>query len=714
MEIDNWSTSASLNTSVIGVNIAESMQRADVNNAMRGIMAGVKEFANSQASIVKVPVSAGTGGDDTTALQTLLDQGGNIYIPLPSSGFYNISNTLYLESNTTLFVEPGTIFKQIAASNKLMLSNKAYAAATTNVTITWSSGYTASVTWTSHGRAVGDYVWITGSTSGAYRGVFPIVSVTDANTIVIRLRRVPSAAASGQAVAKQADENITVLNAGYWDYNQANNTSSTQSNDAHVMTFGGLAGFRFSGAEFANTKKYCFYMAAAVDFKVSNLNAIVSINSDLIKIHGPAWRGEVNGVYGISGDDFFSIQPHSPDAFSGYRFDWGDCVDINLNDVQLAGGAVNVVNAVRIYPPSVDAILAGFEVDGIEGSMDGRVVSIYDDDFANWTGSISTTTMTVTAVASGTLSIGMPVTGAAAGTRITALGTGTGGTGTYTVSVSQTLGSTALSAMGTLESAVIRNNRAQGSYLLSIENATTKSLVYQQCGRAMTTTGASQCLIDTTAVVNRLVFDDWCINNTDIVVGSAALEVKGSLIDLSVNNCRYNAASSYFVAATANGQTIRKMDFFDCSIDVATSVYASGGYTFTSTPAINVIGGYLKSTTPFEIQHDASLSLHAMAIDCTNALSVAAAGKTVTYSVTGNCKLLSGQWYNGSQAGNLNPRSFEIIGNLGGATIQRAAGNMMTTNSLAGTIPANCYAICDATGAANSWSAISAGAIKTY
>lgn len=64
-----------------------------------------------------------------------------------------------------------------------------------------------------------------------------------------------------------------------------------------------------------------------------------------------------------------------------------------------------------------------------------------------FTGSISGTTLTVTAVTSGTLAIGQTIGGAAFATKITALGTGTGGTGTYVVSVSQTLGSGPLLAV---------------------------------------------------------------------------------------------------------------------------------------------------------------------------------------------------------------------------------------------------------------------------
>ena len=59
------------------------------------------------------------------------------------------------------------------------------------------------------------------------------------------------------------------------------------------------------------------------------------------------------------------------------------------------------------------------------------------------TGAIAGTTLTVSAVSSGTLAAGMTIQGAGitANTIITALGTGTGGAGTYTVNFSQTISS---------------------------------------------------------------------------------------------------------------------------------------------------------------------------------------------------------------------------------------------------------------------------------
>lgn len=70
---------------------------------------------------------------------------------------------------------------------------------------------------------------------------------------------------------------------------------------------------------------------------------------------------------------------------------------------------------------------------------------------ASFTGSIAGTTLTVSAVASGTLAVGQTLvdtTGALiVGTTITGLGTGTGGTGTYIVSNTQTVGSESMQAI---------------------------------------------------------------------------------------------------------------------------------------------------------------------------------------------------------------------------------------------------------------------------
>lgn len=65
------------------------------------------------------------------------------------------------------------------------------------------------------------------------------------------------------------------------------------------------------------------------------------------------------------------------------------------------------------------------------------------------TGSLAGTTLTVSAVGSGTLAVGQALNGAGIqpGTTITAFGSGSGGTGTYTVSVAQTVASETINAI---------------------------------------------------------------------------------------------------------------------------------------------------------------------------------------------------------------------------------------------------------------------------
>ena len=107
----------------------------------------------------------------------------------------------------------------------------------------------------------------------------------------------------------------------------------------------------------------------------------------------------------------------------------GDVANLNM-----AGGAAGYV----------------LQTDGIgnlswtpKGTLYSNITDFYPTVF---TGSIATTTLTVTAVTSGSIGVGTYITGTGvtAGTYITALGTGSGGNGTYTVSASQTVTSRTL------------------------------------------------------------------------------------------------------------------------------------------------------------------------------------------------------------------------------------------------------------------------------
>lgn len=109
---------------------------------------------------------------------------------------------------------------------------------------------------------------------------------------------------------------------------------------------------------------------------------------------------------------------------------------------------------------NAEGLTMGQMVVTLENSADVGDIVAYDTTtgklsalpaLTEFTGTISTTTLTVTAVAAGALAVGQLIsgTGVTPGTYITALGTGLGGTGTYTIGISQTVGSpTAMTAPG--------------------------------------------------------------------------------------------------------------------------------------------------------------------------------------------------------------------------------------------------------------------------
>lgn len=150
----------------------------------------------------------------------------------------------------------------------------------------------------------------------------------------------------------------------------------------------------------------------------------------------------------------------------------GDVSGLTLTQLQALSGSLNIVvdgypfnaSSVNLSAAASFSAAAGI-IQTALNAADPSEASITASIGGLVTGSISTTTLTVTAVTDGTLHVGdtLSGTGITAGTTITALGTGTGGTGTYTVSPSQSAGSTAITAVSS-----ILNVTAVGSGTLAV------------------------------------------------------------------------------------------------------------------------------------------------------------------------------------------------------------------------------------------------------
>lgn len=173
--------------------------------------------------------------------------------------------------------------------------------------------------------------------------------------------------------------------------------------------------------------------------------------------------------------DFIDIFGNNLLLIYNWQIDKWSYASTDVDYISTVASAGKTLEGMNVYGPGVRQFTGSIStttltITGITGTLTagsfvvGTRYVIASTGTTNWTsiGASSSAVGTVficTGVGSGTgtvtgaLSIGQIITGTGvtAGTQITALGTGTGGTGTYTVSVSQTVASTTINADGSID-----------------------------------------------------------------------------------------------------------------------------------------------------------------------------------------------------------------------------------------------------------------------
>lgn len=360
MAIKDYSTSASLNTSISGINIAENCPSGNVNDAQRQMMAdSATDYATrlAEATSLKAKGATGDGGtDDTTAIASAFSTAGKS-LTAPNGNYYCHGLSTGADQQNLIGLGDANFFRN---ANGALLTVANPDAIIRNLSL-WANAFT------------GDLLVVTGAR--------------------VLLDHCAARATTGS------------------DY-----AALIQGSDCQ--------------------------MRGAKDVYDGKVKFIAVDNSHLNEY------GIVDGVH-VTGL-FEAVN-------TGYlRID--NCL-LSGGLTVSADGTVNGVNGPKVTNTRIKlnvSIKASSTVLGVGTSVSGGNVTIGDPG-ASVTASIAATTMTVTAVGSGTLAIGQTLSGSGvtAGTTITALGTGTGGTGTYTVSVSQTAGSTTVTATGIYTGIVI-------------------------------------------------------------------------------------------------------------------------------------------------------------------------------------------------------------------------------------------------------------------
>jgi len=197
----------------------------------------------------------------------------------------------------------------------------------------------------------------------------------------------------------------------------------------------------------SSTTKVDITSQGSGQFAIVRAHGVRSINysNDQIKFfENPGWSSSQRFVYYRGDQSPALIQQSSaggtagPADAVGTITDWYTADSANLTSTYFVTGGASAdwtINSTSTgaYNVTEGPLLAINSTRKEYGSFSG-------------TGSIATTTLTITSVTDGRLAIGSVIsgTGVTASTRITAFGTGTGGIGTYTVSSSQTVASTTI------------------------------------------------------------------------------------------------------------------------------------------------------------------------------------------------------------------------------------------------------------------------------
>jgi len=177
---------------------------------------------------------------------------------------------------------------------------------------------------------------------------------------------------------------------------------------------------------------------------------------------------------------------------------------------------------------------------------------------ATFTGSISTTTLTVDSVLSGTIAVGQAIfgQGIAQNTVITALGTGTGGAGTYTVSNSQTVTTTTINSVAapavvtgditgtTLDVTAVSSGTLQIGQTLEGANVTDGTII-TAFGTGTGGTGTYTVSPSQTAASATI----YALNWTVLPATDGAFE-GGGTVDITDNYFLYNKPGSQLWAAS--------------------------------------------------------------------------------------------------------------------------------------------------------------------
>jgi hypothetical protein len=601
-----------------------------------------------------VPDSVAAAGKNASLIQSALDAKGTVVVDC--AGDVYIDKTLVIGGNTSLRTAPGTTYRLTGGNGKNMLQTAAYTRAKVPVTLSWTSGFTASVNWAAHARSVGSYIWLSGGAPSMFIGVFHILSVTDANNFVIDLVRLPTGAPSGSWTACAADENITV-DGGVFNYDGLTNFVVPNDTNKHCTVFSGVAGLRVRNVTVDNAHKYCFATGALNNARFENIGTHFNY-ADCLKMYGPCFDTHVDGLWGKTGDDSVTFQSKEGALYTQFAWTFGDIINCSVRNVN----TYSEHNTIGVFS-SDDEIIDQVVFDNIRGLAADTGANIGAQQSSGFTqGNIGHLTIKNFA-ATGKLNMQMAI-----------------------------------------------------GYYCNIQELVLDGFVMNSAGQS----GIVGVFNQANATVSALTIRDPLMNLGSSVPGTVQLVVNSGVIrnlNVTGGRLRKNGAGGCTAVSSNSGATFTTINFYGTHFDndVLPVVLASG---VLGSPSVSlnqcIVSGTSQGILNTSVNSSLNLNGNTMSGISWGALFIPGGTPSVSLRSSGN-NMISGSWVGvtgGAPVISVFGWDIRVAPNATG--IARTAGSFCTNSGAGvGTLVQNNAVICDASGAANSWKQVS-DTSKTY
>lgn len=716
-------------------------------------------FVSSSVGALSTANTTAAATANVTAIQAALTAGGLVQITTPGKYRFNSSLTMY--DRTTLVLGAGVELVAIPTSsatfpgivnsnyNSTPITISTITAATfghfmVRVTVTFGSA---------HGLVAGNFVEIKGDGADIYNGVWEIDTAPSATTLTFIMSiasgstLAPPDAAVSVASASQTVATPGVFTTGtnaffkgqavtitgtppggfatgttYYVIGTGLTTTTCQLADSPFATTGkqvtsssactvvpalqgspangyiqilgpGKLNMNFAGGSFVaagtyadhgiimrrvlepvvenlviqDVRKYCVMMQDTQSARVQGLH--VDSGSDGVHIYGPAWNPLIENLTGTTGDDSAIFQTIDGDAYVPYmlgtgfdlggNFYGGTMRNIRTRHIHNSGACVIYPNGNTGGTGRTNAIYAmrgQILIDG--GSTQDPVVS------GNWSGGNSVMV----------------------------------GGGYSTIA-------------GTIDTLTIRNTQIpnlfnNGGSLITINNMTWDGITNDQFN-------------GTNASVNMdvITVNNFTINSANITNINSNTLIYLRTVNATIKNLVFNggiftqSGSGAFSLVGSNGGNLDVCTFNNVTVSGVCKYVTEGNGLFVGTPTFIFNGGYGQSGYGVAV---ASTGAQNMNVYMNGFKSVSpSVGLFNFFSYTGTLNLrIVGLDYSGGLFANLTGSNNSIYNPDGSCPVDlskvaRTAGSIAKCASGNGTIVANNLAVCDATGAANSWKQLS-------